>query len=377
MINVFQPSLGKEEIGQIEKVFASNWLGKGKIVDQFEEKFAKHLGIGKQHILTMGCCTEGLFSSMKILEIGKNDEIIVPSLSFVGAANAVCDNGSKLVFCDVDSRSLNVTAMDIEKKISAKTKAILLLHYGGVPCDMDEIMKMADSYNIKVIEDSACSVASKYKGKACGTIGDIGIWSFDAMKILVCGDGGALYVKDEEKAQFAEKLMYFGLETKSGFSNTIDSKWWEFEISQFGHRSIMNDITASMALVQLDKLKTFIDRRREIHNIYNENLKGVNWIDLPPAIDNDCESSYYFYHIQTQNDKRDELAIFLKKNDIYTTYRYYPLHWVKQYGVNDTLPQAEYAAKNTLCLPIHQALTNDEVYYIIDKIKEFSRIYQI
>ena len=128
-------------------------------------------------------------------------------------------------------------------------------------------MKMADSYNIKVIEDSACSVASKYKGKACGTIGDIGIWSFDAMKILVCGDGGALYVKDEEKAQFAEKLMYFGLETKSGFSNTVDSKWWEFEISQFGHRSIMNDITASMALVQLDKLKTFIDRRREIHNI--------------------------------------------------------------------------------------------------------------
>lgn len=323
----------------------------------------------------MTCCSEGLFSSLKVLEINQGDEVIIPTISFVGAANAICANKSKLVFCDVDKRSLNVTAKNIEQKITAKTKAVMILHYAGVPCEMDEIMEMADSYHIKVIEDSACSVASKYKGKACGTIGDLGMWSFDAMKILVSGDGGALYVRDKERAEFAEKLMYFGLESKSGYSNSVDSKWWEFEISQFGHRNIMNDVTAAMALVQLEKLNGFIKRRKEIHELYNKSLKNVSWLRIPDEIGKDRESSYYFYHIQLHNDRRDELAMYLRKQGIYTTFRYYPLHWVSLYGhKNDIYSNAEYAANHTLCIPIHQALKNEEVKYIVEKIKEYGRI---
>lgn len=378
MINVFQPSLGNEELKKIEEVFSSNWLGKGKLVNEFENKFANYLNTDCKNIKSTNCCTEGLFSSMKILEIKEDEEVIMPTISFVGAANAVCANKSKLVFCDVDKRTLNVTAKDIEKKITNKTKAILLLHYGGIPCEMDEIMEMAGSYKIPVIEDSACSVASKYKGKACGTIGDIGIWSFDAMKILVCGDGGALYIKDEERAKFAEKLLYFGLESKSGYSNTIDSKWWEFEISQFGHRSIMNDVTASMALVQLERLDGFIQRRKEIHQMYNEGLAELNWLDLPQTIKEYSQSSYYFYHVQIKKDKRDLLASYLREKGIYTTFRYYPLHWVSLYGQkSEVFENAEYAANNTLCIPIHQSLKNDEVIYIMEQIKNFGKKYNL
>lgn len=371
MINVFEPQLGQKELDAVKKVFESNWIGKGKLTKQFEQDFSKHIAAKQSQIRSTNCCSEGLFLSMKLFNIKPNDEVILPSISFVGAANAICANNSKLVFCDVDKRTLNVRAKDIEKKITSKTKAILLIHYGGVPCEMDEIMDLAKSHNLVVIEDSACSVSSTYKGRACGTIGDMGMWSFDAMKILVCGDGSMLYLASEEIADKAEKLMYFGLESKSGFASSVDVKWWEFDLSCFGHRAVMNDVTAAIALEQLKKLPEFIIKRKRVHEIYNEQLKNISWLKLPLEIPQYSTSSYYFYHIQLSNSMRDKLAQFLRENGIYTTFRYYPLHWVKFYGVNEKLENTEFAANNTLCIPIHQSLADKDIDLIVEKIKEF------
>lgn len=374
MINVFQPCLGEEEVSALRNVIESNWLGKGKLTEEFESKFANHLSVDAKNIKTTNCCSEGLFISMDAFGIGAGDEVILPTTSFVGSANAIMHHGANISFCDVDRRTLNVTAADIEKRITKKTKAVLLLHYGGVPCEMDEIMEMADSYGIKVIEDAACGIYSTYKGRALGTIGDMGMWSFDAMKILVSGDGAALYFKDQEIAEKMAKYMYFGLESKSGFSNSVDSKWWEFEVSSLGHRAIMNDMTASVALEQLKKLPSFIDRRSHIADMYNDLLKDEEWILLPPEAPEYDRLTHYFYHIQVDNDLRDELASYLRKNDIYTTYRYYPLHWVKYYGHSEEVyPEAEWAALHTLCLPIHQSLKNEEVVYIVEMIKKFGK----
>ena len=374
MINVFQPSLGEEELKRIEAVFKSNWLGKGKVNDEFEENFARHLNVGRNHIFTTNCCSEGLFSSMHMFNIGAGDEVILPTISFVGAGNAVCNSGAKMVLCDVDKRTLNCTAEHIEKCITDKTKAILLIHFGGVACEMDEIMELAKAHNIAVIEDSACSVSSTYKGQACGTIGDMGMWSFDAMKILVCGDGSMLYFKDEEMKKKAEKWLYFGLESKSGYSNSVDQKWWEYELSCFGHRAIMNDVTAAMAVEQLKKLPSFISRRQQIHNIYNERLGELGWLDIPKALPEYCTTSYYFYHIQVKKDgERDLLAKFLRENDIYTTFRYFPLNRVKAYNCDGKFENTDYAADHTLCMPIHQNLTDAEVHYICDKIIEYGK----
>jgi aminotransferase len=374
MINVFQPQLGDKELEAIKKVFVSNWLGKGKITAEFEQEFANSIKTKKENVRSTNCCSEGLFLSMKLFDIKEGDEVIMPTISFVGAPNAVCANKAVPVFCDADPRTLNVRACDIEKKITKKTKAIMLIHYGGVPCQMDEIMELAKSHNISVIEDSACSVASTYKGKACGTIGDMGMWSFDAMKILVCVDGGMLYFRDLEIAKKAEKLMYFGLESKSGFANSVDAKWWEFDLSCFGHRAIMNDMTAAIALVQLNKLNGFIQKRKDIHEFYTKELSDISWLDLPRPIEPDCTSSYYFYHIQLKNNKRDELARFLRDYGIYTTFRYYPLHLVKFYNAYTKLENSEFAANNTLCIPIHQSLSEKDLDLIVSKIKEFGKI---
>lgn len=372
MINVYQPSLGQEELDAIAEVFKSNWIGKGKLVTEFEEKFANHVKADKRCLLSTNCCTEGLFSSMHLLDIKPEDEVIIPTISFVGAANSVCANGSKLVLCDVDRRSLNARAEDIEKVITSNTKAVLLLHYGGIPCDMDDIMELCDEHHIKVIEDCAAGVCSSYKGRALGTIGDMGMWSFDAMKILVCGDGAMLYFKDPEIREKAEKWLYFGLETKSGYENSVAQKWWEFDISSFGHRAIMNNVNAAMALEQLKKLPEFMEKRKAVHEFYEEELAKYGWIERPLPIPDNWETSYYFYHIQVTNGKRDELATYLRQNGIYTTYRYYPMHRVKGYGVTGNFPNADYATDNTLSLPIHQSISDGELDLIAEKIKEFS-----
>lgn len=371
MINVYQPTLGKEELDALKEVFKSNWLGKGKRVAEFEEKYAEYLGSSKDLVLSTNCCTEGLFSSMHLLDIQPGDEVIVPTISFIGAGNAVCAHGAKLVLCDVDPHTLNARAEDIEKVITPKSKAILLLHYGGIPCEMDAIMELAKKHNLKVIEDAAAGVSSRYKGKAIGTIGDMGMWSFDAMKILVTGDGAMLHFNTPELRHKADRWLYFGLETKSGYENSVAQKWWEFDISSFGHRAIMNDITAAMGLEQLKKLPMYMEKRKVVSDFYNDNLKQFSWIELPPALPDYVETSYYFYHIQLKNGMRDNFAGFLRENGIYTTYRYYPLHRVPGYGVTGEFPNADYAADNTLNLPIHQSISTEELNYILEKVKEF------
>lgn len=371
MINVFQPSLGSEELEAVGKVFSSNWIGKGDITDQFESNFSHYIEAERSSIRSVSCCTEGLFQSVTLLGIQAGDEVILPSISFVGAANAIASSGAKPVFCDVDERTLNTTAAYIEARITAKTKAVIILHYGGVPCHMDDICELVKKRGIALIEDSACSVASWYAGRACGTLGDIGVWSFDAMKILVTGDGGMIYCKTQEMAQRAQESIYLGLLAESGFSSKASKKWWEFELSCYGRRAIMNDAASAIGLEQLKKLPRFIARRKEIFSYYNQMLIGQSWLQLPPEIPSHMESSYYLYWIQAQGEVRDELALHLRENGIYTTFRYFPLHRVKLYGMQVSLPNSEAAAESTLCLPIHQSLTDEDLNRIIACIDDF------
>lgn len=374
MINIFQPSLQSEELEAVKKVFESNWIGKGKITDKFEAEFAKYLGIERKLIRSINCCTEGIFQAMEVLDIKPQDEIILPSISFVGVANAIAAKGAKPVFCDIDYRTLNATSEYIEQKITSKTKAVIIIHYGGLPCNMDEICELSRRKNVTLIEDSACSVSSRYKGKACGTFGEIGAWSFDAMKILVMGDGGMIYCRTPEMAKRVEESSYLGLVRKSGMTNTVDEKWWQFDISCFGRRAIVNDISSAIGIEQLKKLPHFITRRKEVHKFYDKGLSNIDWLQLPPVIPSYVDSSYYFYWIQMQPQLRDRLAVYLRQNDIYSTFRYYPLHKVAYYKSAEVLPNSEKAAESTLCIPLHHSLSNKDLEKIIETIHKFGKI---
>jgi aminotransferase len=377
MINIFQPSLGSEELKRLEDVFASNWIGKGQQVLDFEREFAESLGADPRHFTSTTCCTEGLYLAPHLFDLGPGDEVIVPSISFVAVGSAVISCGAKPVFCDVDPRSLNVRSGDIEKRITPQTRAVYVTHYAGLPCEMDPILDLCGRHDIKVIEDAACTVRSFYKGKACGTLGDMGIWSFDAMKILCAGDGGMIYLRDRKILDAAKEALYLGLpnKQKSGMdsSEAGAANWWEFEVNRPARRAIMNNISGAIAMAQMEKLPDFLARRREIDRRYREELDDLEWLELPPPVPSDCTSSYYLFWVQT--DHRDFLARFLKDNGVYTTYRYWPLHKVKLFaeaaGKTPDLPGAEEASRRTLNIPLHQSLTDDDVTKIIKLVKKF------
>jgi len=379
MINIYQPSLGKEELKAIKEVFDSNWLGKGPKTEEFIKRFSDKLvtdnfhGVGfatasPNNLLTISSCTEGLFQAID-LYVNEGDEVILPSISFIGAVNAIIAKKATPIFCDVNPRTLNVELEHIEKNITPKTKAVIVIHYAGVPCDIENITKLCKLKNIKLIEDNANSPFSKVNVKNTGTFGDIGLWSFDSMKQLVIGDGGMVYCKNLKDKEKLDRLTYLGLESKSGFSNSIDNKWWEFDVSSPSRRSITNDIQAAMGIEQLKKIDVQLDKRKIIHDTYTKELKELDWLDVPMDLKLGVSSSYYMYHIQTKN--RDKLAKYLRNKGIYTTFRYYPLHLVKYFKSNVKLPNTEKAAFNTLCIPLHQGLKQDEVSYIIETIKKF------
>lgn len=374
MINIFQPALGAEELAAIAKVFESNWIGKGNSTLEFEKAFAASLRTSPDNFTSTTCCTEGLFLASQIFGFSAQDEVIAPSISFVAVGSAIVSSGAKLVLCDVDARSLNVTAEDIARVITPRTKAIYLNHYGGVPCEMDSIMSLCSEKGIIVIEDAACAIRSFYKKKACGTFGDMGVWSFDAMKTLCTGDGGMLWFKSLEYLAQAKEQLYLGLPNrqKSGMDSSAggNANWWEYEVERPGRRAIMNNITGAIGVEQLKKLDTFLSRRRAIYERYCEELADISAITLPPELTPGVESSYYFFWIQTA--RRDELARYLLENKVYTTFRYWPLHRVEFFGQkNAHLPKSDLVASQTLNIPLHQSLSDSDVEKVIDLIKSF------
>ena len=191
------------------------------------------------------------------------------------------------------------------------------------------------------------------------------------MKQIVMGEGGLIYCKDKKNIKISQQESYYGLLSKSGYSNSVDKKWWEFDVDRPGTKTIITNIQAAMGLEQLKKIDKFIEIRKNIHETYSNKLSDLNCLDIPSKMSDDKTSSYYMYHIQTEH--RDDLAKYLKDNGIYTTFRYYPLHWIKYYKSSEKLKNSEYVANNTLCIPIHQALTKEDVNYIINKIRKFKR----
>lgn len=377
MIPIFSNTLGEEELAEVSKVFKSRWIGSGPITKQFEEEFAKK--IGSKYILMYNSATSATFSAVEILDIKKGDEVIIPSINFVGCSNAVIKAGAKPVFCDVDSDYFHVTPEEIEDKRTERTKAIIPLHYGGHPIDFDSVSKVCEG--LKILEDSANSPLSKFKGKNCGTLGDAGCFSFDAMKFIAIGNGGALAVQDEYLYKKAVENRYFGLPPKesSGIDKMSEGsgRWWEIELNSVSGRHISNDILAAIAMAQLKKVDSFIERRKEIWKIYKEELTGLTWLELPPEPRKNTESSYYLFWLKIKNGKRDKFARFMVSNKIYVTFRYFPLHLIKHYrdnyDANVSLPNAEKINENTINIPLHQNLSDEDIRNIITKIKEFGR----
>ena len=374
MIQIFSNSLGEDESNAVKKVFESKWVGAANETLKFEKQFGERLN--SKYSLSFNCATAATYGAIKILDIKPGDDVLIPTVNFIGCANAIIDAGANPIFCDVDLNTFNITPEEVEKKMTKNTKALLLLHYGGNPVQFDEIKSV--SGDIKIIEDSCNTLFAKYKDRYCGALGDIGFFSFDAMKILVTGDGGMMTFQNDEYYEKALQYRYLGLvsKIKSGVDSLKEDKktWWEIELGSTSGRFVSNDIVSAIGLEQLKKTDGFISRRKDIWDTYKEELQNIDWLILPPEPEKDCTSSYFMFWLRIKNNWRNEFAQYMIDNGIYVTFRYYPLHLIEHYGQSDiSLPVSEEISDTTINIPIHQNLDDNDVDTIIDVIKNFRR----
>lgn len=370
MISVFGCKTGNEEIELVSDVLRSQWLGLGKYVDSFEKEFSQYRQI--DNLLMVDSGSNALYLAIKLLDLPPNSEIILPSLTWVSCAQAVLLAGHIPVFADVEIESNNISDALIVPHITKKTGAIMVVHFAGKPVDMDPILALG----YPVIEDAAHAVSSTYKGKACGSMGDVAIFSFDAVKNLTAGEGGAVAMKDPTLLARAKQLRYCGI-GKSGFeaasSGTANkSRWWEYNIQEPFIKMLPNNITAAIALAQLRKIDELQAIRKKYFDFYQQELDGIGDIVCPPNPLPFEEHSYFTYVIRTS--RRDALARYLIDNEIYTTLRYHPLHLCAVYKSSVTLPNSEILNETALSIPLHPNLSDADANYIVKTIKQFYEV---
>lgn len=369
-IPLFDLNFGKEEEEAVLETLQSKWISTGPKTIEFEKKFSEKLKIN--YAVALSNCTAALHLAVKILEIKENDEVIVPSLTFVATANVIRYLGAIPVFCDVKStEDLTIDPEMVERLITSKTKAIMVMHYAGFPANMDKIMNIAKKYNLKVIEDACHGPLSVFKGKKLGTIGDIGCFSFFSNKNMSTGEGGMLVTNNEEYYKKALLLRSHGMTTMSyerakGHSTSYD-------VIEFGYNYRMDDIHSSIGIIQLEKLEEDLKKRIDIRNYYIERLSKINDIVIPFREHNGFVSNYIFPIVLKNStvDKRDFIRKHLQDKGIQTSVHYPALHRFSIYkDKNVHLPNTEYVTDNEVTLPMYGSLTYESIEYISNILKE-------
>jgi perosamine synthetase len=369
MIPVFRPCYGEEEIEAVREVLKSGWVGLGPRTKEFEDRFAEYVGV--KYAVALNSCTAALHLAMEVM--GTEDgEVITTPMTFVSTNHAILYNNAKPVFCDIEPDTLNIDASKIEELVTEKTKAIVVMHYGGYACDVDPILDIAKRHKLKVIEDAAHGCGGEYKGRKLGSLGDIGCFSFHAVKNLATGEGGMITTDDPEVYGRLMKLRWMGITKDTWSREEEDSKRysWYYDVVELGYKYHMNDVPAAIGLVQLRKLDALNHRRREISRKYTEAFSAFGWIEVPVVKDYMTKSACHNYVIKLE--KRDELNDYLKGRGVSTGVHYYPNHLYNMYKPHYRhLPIAESVWKKVLTLPLFPDLSETEQAHIIQSVSSF------
>ena len=373
VIPVFRPYMDNEEKEAVLRVLETRWWGLGPETAKFEEEFLAYLGTGYGVATNSG--TAALHMALFSMNLKKGDEVIVPSFTFVSSASAISYVGANPVFADIERSTLTIDPASIEDNITDRTKAIIVVHYGGQACDMDTISEIANKHNLLIVEDCAHAAGAEYKGKKLGTIGDISAFSFHAVKNLATGDGGMLVGNQKSTIDRMRAFRWVGI-TKTTWdryapsSNSDAEKRSTYDVEELGYKYHMNDIQAAIARVQLKRLDKVNQIRYELVQRYRENLEPVKDIELLET-KNWGKSSNHLFVILSK--KRDKIMKYLNSNGIATSIHYTPVHKFSLYKkdyVNLKLPVTERVSEEVLTLPLFPDLKEEEVEFICNKIKE-------
>lgn len=325
-------------------------------------------------VLLTTSCTHALEMAALLVDIRPGDEVIMPSYTFASTADAFVLRGAKIVFTDIRPDTMNIDETKLEAAITDKTKAICVMHYAGVACEMDTIMEIGARHNIPVVEDAAQAVMSTYKGKPLGSIGDYGCFSFHETKNYSMGEGGALLIRDIRNRERAEIIREKGTDRSKFWRGEVDKYTWV----DFGSSYLPSDMNAAYLWAQLELADEINNKRLDLWHTYYEELKELEesgQIGLP-VIPKDCCHNAHMFYIKTKDmEQRSDLIGFLKKNGIGAVFHYIPLHTVragKKYGVfhgEDRYTTKE--SQRLLRLPLHYNISIEDVHYVCKKVKEY------
>jgi dTDP-4-amino-4,6-dideoxygalactose transaminase len=363
--------LGKEEEREVLRVIRSRWLSTGPVTERFERAFSEYLGGGDAIAVSNG--TAALHLALAGLGIKEGDEVVLPSLTFIATANAVLYVGAKPVFADiVGFDDLNISPKEIERKITKKTKAIMVMHYGGYPCDMKTILGIAKRFGLYVIEDAAHASGAEYQGKKCGLIGDIGCFSFFSNKNLVTGEGGMVVTRNQAWAERIRRMRSHGMEALSWdkYRGHLSS----YEIVELGYNYRTTEIQSALGLVQLKKLDRNNRKRKRFVDIYRKELQGVKGISIPFLTFKGNPSYHLFPILLAPSVNRNKVMERLKDFGIQTSVHYPPVHlfslYRKRFGYKmRMLPETKEVSKKEVTLPLHPRMNAEDVKWIVKKVK--------
>lgn len=369
------PEIGNEEIEEVVDSLKSGWVTTGPKAKRFEEDFATYLGSNTQAI-AVNSATSGLHLALEALGISVGDEVIVPSYTFTATAEVVRYLGATPIFVDSDPLTANISPAAIKSAITEKTKAIMVVHFSGLSCDMDEIITIAKEYKLKVVEDAAHAFPCRYNGELIGTLDtDVTVFSFYANKTMTTAEGGMLVSKDSEIIKRAKIMRLHGISRDAFDRYQSKTPAWYYEVIEPGFKYNMPDICAAIGIHQLKKIDRFHSRRIEMATIYNNQLQDLP-IDLPSFGDDIRSHAWHLYTIKLHDNaplKRDEFIIEMAKHNIGCSVHFIPLHkqpvWRDTYGLTiDNFPVAEQTFQHIISIPLYTKMTDAEQQHVINTI---------
>ena len=378
-----KPNVGKKEIYAVNKVIKSYWLGTGKITQDFEKKFSRYKKI--KYAISVNSCTAALHLSLLSLNLKKGDEVITTPMTFASTINSIILAGAKPILVDIRPDTLNINENRIEEKITKKTKAILIVHFAGLPCDMKKILKIVKKYKIKLIEDCAHAIESKYKNKNVGNFGYSGCYSFYSNKNITTGEGGMLTCNNSKIAEKIKIMRLHGM-SRDAWKRYMPDRlpkntlYQHYDIQYTGLKYNMIDLNAALGIEQLSKINSMWLKRKRLFNKYAKSFR-----DLPICIqgtnDYNFKHGYHLFIFYFDKNKikkkvRDYFLKYLNKNKIGAGVNYRSVTNMTNYKKlfnwkNSTCPVSNNIGLNTVSLPLYPSLTNEEQNYIIFKFRKF------
>ena len=374
-----KPDIREEEIKEVFDTLKSGWIGQGPKVEEFEEEFRKY--IGTKNAVAVNSCTAGLFLALEVIGIEEGDEVIVPVFTFPATANVVVHHKATPVFCDVDIRTGNITPEEVKRKITPKTKAIIMVHFAGMPCRVDEIKEIAEENDIYLIEDAAHAIEAWYKKKKIGTTAHLSAFSFYATKNLTTAEGGMVTTESDEWAEEIRIKRLHGI-SKHAWSRYRMEGFLFYETLYAGYKMNMTDIQASLGIHQLRRIEKNLKKREELWNLYTDAFLNNPFLEVfHKEWSPDIKHAMHLYTILLKTERlkitREQFIEALKRENIGVGIHFIPLHWHKFYKngfKKGDFPNADYLGERIVSLPLSSWMSKkdaEDVIKAVDKITQY------